>query len=104
MEKDVAVAKFLGNSPNNVHQPFCRRNLAFEAGRAGTDDIREHEGFNFAEVATDGELGGHLAAAVAAVGVAPFLHGFFAIDEGDPNVVAIVLGAKESRKFEHYAS
>ena len=48
-----------------------------------------------------GEAGGHLAAAVTAVGFAPLLHGFFAIEEGDPDGVFAVLRAQEARQFQH---
>ena len=71
---------------------------------ARADEIGEKEGFYFGEVAAIGEARGHLAAAVAIVGVFPFgTDGFFAVEERDPDVVAAVLRTKQAGEFEHYA-
>src|SRR5271169_2249765 len=71
---------------------------------ARSDEIGEKEGFYFCEVAAIGKARGHLAAAVAIVRILPFgPNSLFAVEERDPDVVAVVLGTKQAGKFEHYA-
>src|SRR6202040_1100699 len=49
-----------------------------------------------------GEAGGHLAAAVAIVGILPFgADGFFAVEEGNPDVVSATLRTEVAGEFEH---
>src|ERR1700694_2214098 len=54
-------------------------------------------------VATSGEARSHLAAAVAAIGIAPLLHGFFSIEEGDPDGIVSVLGTEQTSQLQHYS-
>ena len=43
----------------------------------------------------------HLAATITAVRVAPLLHGFFAVEESDPDGVFPAVWTQEAREFQH---
>src|SRR5258708_39701881 len=69
---------------------------------AAADEVRQQKCPDLFDFAAGGEARSHLAAAVAAIGIAPLLHGFFAIEEGDPDGIFSVLGAEQTGQLQHY--
>ena len=105
VDEDAGIAKAIGGRPDDVGEGFVGIGIALEAEFAAADDVGEDEGADIFEVAAHVELGGHLAAAVTIVGIFPFeIDGFFAVEEGDPYLIAAVLAAKIARDFEHDGS
>src|SRR6266403_1846265 len=94
--KNGRVAQLGCGIPNEIDQ--CRRGTGFaqETGFAAADDIRQQKCFDLFDVAGGGKARGHLTTAVTAVGIAPALHGLFAIKEGDPDCELSFLRAEQT--------
>ena len=87
VDEDAGVAEAGGGGPDEVGEEFVGVGIALEAEFAAANDVGEDEGADVFEVAAHVELGGHLAVAVAIVGIFPFdIDGFFAVEEGDPDL------------------
>jgi len=68
------------------------------------NDVRQQKCSDLLEVAARGKLCGHLAAAVAAVGIAPNFDGFFTIDKKAIQTAYLpCLRAEQTRQLQHHA-
>ncbi len=102
VDEDAGVAEAIGGGPDEIVEGFVGVGVALQAEFAAADDVGEDESANILEIAAHVELGGHLTAAVAVVGIFPFeIDGFFAVEKGDPDLIAAVLAAEVAGDFEH---
>src|SRR5215471_18147856 len=85
--KKRRVAELVSRIPKDVNQ--IRRGAGFphELSVAATHNVRQQKCSDLLEIAAHRQFRGHLPAAVAAVSVAPLLHGFLAVEESNPNSI-----------------
>src|SRR5208283_2119848 len=85
------IAFALGGRVDEVEQPGRALGVALNVQIGVADHIHNHERFDLLQRAIFLPFFGQMAGAVDAVGVAPGLHGFFAVGPDQPDAVAIAL-------------
>ena len=91
LEEVAVVAEFVRGLAHQVDQPAGGSRFTLDVEVLVADHVGQHEGFDLAQRAVASPFGGQMAAAVGGVGGGPVWNRLFAVEEDQPDGVAVEL-------------